>query len=65
MNSRTDSDQMTTNRTRQQSIQPSHISSEELQFIQNTLPTWLTEVEAKCASMNSIHFFTEKKSFVL
>jgi hypothetical protein len=31
-------------------IQPSHISPEELQFIQNTLPTWLTEVEAKCAS---------------
>lgn len=30
-------------------IRPSHISDEELQFIQNTLPTWLTEVEAKCA----------------
>ena len=32
-------------------IQPSHISTEELQFIQNTLPTWLTEIEAKCAGM--------------
>ena len=43
----------TTNRVRSQSsvpIQPTHISPEELQFIQNTLPTWLTEVEAKCAS---------------
>ncbi len=50
-------DQTITNRIRQQPsvpIQPSHISPEELQFIQNTLPTWLTEVEAKCASMNSI-----------
>ena len=47
----------TTNRARQQTvvpIQPSHISPEELQFIQNTLPTWLTEVEAKCASKNLI-----------
>lgn len=43
----------TTNRVRSQSsvpIHPAHISPEELQFIQNTLPTWLTEVEAKCAS---------------
>ncbi|CAF1020451.1 unnamed protein product [Adineta ricciae] len=47
-------DQNTTSRSRQHStvpIQPSHISSEELQFIQNTLPTWLTEVEAKCAGI--------------
>jgi hypothetical protein len=52
-------DQTTTNRIRQQPsvpIQPSHISSEELQFIQNTLPTWLTEVEAKCASKHQISF---------
>ncbi|CAF3670140.1 unnamed protein product [Adineta steineri] len=54
---RTDSisiDQNTTNRVRQHPIvpvQPSHISPEELQFIQNTLPTWLTEVEAKCANI--------------
>ncbi len=41
----------TTNRARVP-IQPSHISTEELQFIQNTLPTWLTEIEAKCAGMN-------------
>ncbi len=57
---RTDSislDQTTTNRVRQHPtvpIQPSHISPEELQFIQNTLPTWLTEVEAKCASKENI-----------
>jgi hypothetical protein len=47
-------DQTITNRIRQQPsvpIQPSHISPEELQFIQNTLPTWLTEVEAKCANI--------------
>jgi hypothetical protein len=46
-------DQTASNRIRQHPvvpIQPSHISAEELQFIQNTLPTWLTEVEAKCSS---------------
>ncbi|CAF4592979.1 unnamed protein product, partial [Rotaria magnacalcarata] len=32
-------------------IQPSHISPEELQFIQNSLPIWLTDVEAKCANI--------------
>jgi len=31
-------------------IQPSHISNEELHFIQSTLPTWLTEIEIKCSS---------------
>jgi hypothetical protein len=57
---RTDSnplDPTTINRVRQHStapIQPSRISPEELQFIQNTLPTWLTEVEAKCASKYNI-----------
>ncbi|CAF3719635.1 unnamed protein product [Rotaria sordida] len=48
-------DQTTTsNRSRQNSIIPiqrSHLSNEELQFIQNTLPTWLTEIEAKCANI--------------
>ena len=34
-------------------IQPSRISSEEVQFIQNTLPIWLTEIEGKCASKYS------------
>ena len=46
-------DQTTSIRPRQHSIvpiQPSHISNEELQFIQNTLPSWLTEIEAKCLS---------------
>jgi len=57
---RTDSnpiDQTTTNRFRQHAvvpIQPSRISPDELQFIQNTLPTWLTEIEAKCASKYKI-----------
>ena len=32
-------------------IHPSHISPEELQFIQNTLPTWLTEIEGRCAQI--------------
>lgn len=31
-------------------IQPSEISANELQMIQNTLPTWLTEIELKCSS---------------
>ncbi|CAF3325058.1 unnamed protein product [Rotaria socialis] len=47
-------DQTTANRVRQHPpvpIQPSHISPEELQFIQNSLPVWLTEVEAKCANI--------------
>ncbi len=46
-------DQTILNRSRQQAvapIQPSHISNEELQIIQHTLPSWLTEIEAKCAS---------------
>ncbi|CAF4644275.1 unnamed protein product, partial [Rotaria magnacalcarata] len=29
----------------------SHVTSDERQFIQNTLPTWLTEIEAKCANI--------------
>ncbi|CAF4829872.1 unnamed protein product, partial [Rotaria socialis] len=47
-------DQATLNRSRQHTtipIQASHVSSEELQFIQNTLPAWLTEIEAKCANI--------------
>ena len=32
-------------------IHPSRISPEELQFIQNTLPTWLTEIEGQCAQI--------------
>ena len=32
-------------------IHPSHISLEELQLIQNTLPTWLTEIEGQCAQI--------------
>lgn len=47
----TTNDQTAVNRLRQQPIQPSHVSPEELQFIQNTLPTWLTEIEAKCANI--------------
>ncbi|CAF3634590.1 unnamed protein product [Rotaria sordida] len=50
----TSPDQTTPNRVRQHTqvpIQPSHISPEELQFIQNALPIWLTEVEAKCANI--------------
>lgn len=31
------------------SIRPSQISDDDLQIIQNTLPTWLTEIEGKCA----------------
>jgi hypothetical protein len=41
------------NRSRQHTIVPihaSHISNEELHFIQNTLPIWLTEIENKCSS---------------
>ena len=54
--SRTDlvvSDQVPHNRVRTHPsvpIQPSSVTPEELQFIQNTLPTWLTEIEATCAS---------------
>lgn len=46
-------DQTLSNRSRQNSamsIQIPNISNEEFQFIQTALPTWLTEVEAKCAS---------------
>ncbi|CAF3845140.1 unnamed protein product [Rotaria magnacalcarata] len=46
-------DQATLNRLRQHTtipIQASHVTSDERQFIQNTLPTWLTEIEAKCAN---------------
>ncbi|CAF1147249.1 unnamed protein product [Adineta steineri] len=47
-------DQTISNRSRQHPvvpIQPSHISNDELQFVQNTLPSWLTEIEAKCATI--------------
>ncbi|CAF3727151.1 unnamed protein product [Rotaria sp. Silwood1] len=47
-------DQATSPRSRQHSVMPiqrSHLSNEEFQFIQNTLPTWLTEIEAKCANI--------------
>ena len=46
-------DSTTSNRPRQAPVMPiqiSNISNDELQFIQNTLPTWLTEIEAKCTS---------------
>lgn len=33
------------------SLRPSQISDDELQIIQNTLPTWLTEIEAKCSQL--------------
>jgi hypothetical protein len=49
----TSSENMSSNRSRVHPIipiHPSHISSDELQFIQNTLPTWLTEIEGKCSS---------------
>jgi len=40
----------TINHSQQIPIQPPHISTEELHLIQNTLPTWLNEIEAKCSS---------------
>lgn len=39
------------NRSQQQILHPSHISDEDLHIIQNTLPTWLTDIETKCSNI--------------
>ena len=47
-------------------IRPSHVSNMDLQFIQNTLPTWLTEIEAKCArkQQSSRHDSLDRRCFI-